>query len=566
MVDPDVMVDVIESGVWDLIGAARPSIADPFLPRKIEQGRYDEIRACIGCNACYATANRGGHLGCTQNATAGEEHRRGWHPERFERAANADREVLVVGAGPSGLECAIVLAKRGFERVRLVDAADDIGGCMRWIPQLPGLDAWSRFVEWRRRESGRLPNLEIETGLRLSAAEIRASGAGLVVVATGARWAGDGFNGVSKGPIPGADATLPHMLTPEQIMLGGKTVPGKRVVVIDVESYHLGASLALRLAAQGHDVAIATPSESIATWCTWTLEGPRLRAQLHSARVAMHTDVSPEAIVPGRRQPAQHATAARPSSRGRCGRARDAAALQRGALPRARGRPAAASRRSTARAIAWRRAGSSTPSSTVTGWRARSTPRTPRCTCRLCASASFRHSAAAMSLTFVTGGARSGKSAHALRLALAADSARCDDRDGRGARCRDARAHRCAPSRTAGVVAHGGGAARSRRCAEGPRDGRVRRHRLPLAVGLEPARARIGRCGRGLAGEAAALAAAHEGGCVAVSSEVGMGIVPDNALARSYRDVLGRVNAIWAEAADDALLAVSGRVLRLERA
>ena len=59
MVDPDVMADVIESGVWDLIGAARPSIADPFLPLKIEQGRYDEIRACIGCNACYALANRG---------------------------------------------------------------------------------------------------------------------------------------------------------------------------------------------------------------------------------------------------------------------------------------------------------------------------------------------------------------------------------------------------------------------------------------------------------------------------------------------------------------------------
>ncbi len=56
------------------------------------------------------------------------------------------------------------------------------------------------------------------------------------------------------------------------------------------------------------------------------------------------------------------------------------------------------------------------------------------------------------------------------------------------------------------------------------------------------------------------------GGCVAVSNEVGMGIVPTNALARSYRDVIGRVNAIWAEAADDAVLAVAGRVLRLERA
>ena len=299
MVDPDVMAGVIESGVWDLIGAARPSIADPFLPLKIEQGRYDEIRACIGCNACYALANRGGHLGCTQNATAGEEYRRGWHPERFERAANADRDVLVVGAGPAGLECAIVLAKRGFERVRLVDAAADVGGCMRWIPQLPGLEAWERFVGWRRRQFERLGNLDVATAVRMSAADVRASGAGLVVVATGAHWAPDGFNGTTKNAIPGADARRPDVLTPEQIMLEGKSAPGSRVVVIDIESYHLGASLALRLARQGHSVTIATPSETVAAWCTWTLEGPLLRAQLYEAGVEMRSDVTPVEIAPG---------------------------------------------------------------------------------------------------------------------------------------------------------------------------------------------------------------------------------------------------------------------------
>ena len=135
--------------------------------------------------------------------------------------------------------------------------------------------------------------------MRLHAGDVRASGADLVVVATGAHWSLNGFNGVSKGPIPGADATLPHILTPEQIMLGGKPVSGARVVVIDVESYHIGASLALRLAGEGHEVTIATPSETVAAWCNWTLEGPRFREQLHAAGVAMLSEVTAEEIVPG---------------------------------------------------------------------------------------------------------------------------------------------------------------------------------------------------------------------------------------------------------------------------
>ena len=82
-------------------------------------------------------------------------------------------------------------------------------------------------------------------------------------------------------------------------MLGGKPVSGARVVVIDVESYHIGASLALRLAGQGHEVTIATPSETVAAWCNWTLEGPRLREQLHANGVVMLSEVTAEEIVPG---------------------------------------------------------------------------------------------------------------------------------------------------------------------------------------------------------------------------------------------------------------------------
>ena len=117
---PDTMVRQIRSGVLDLIGAARPSIADPFLPKKIEEGRIDEIRECIGCNVCVATYAEGVPIRCTQNPTMGEEWRRGWHPERI-TAPGSDDRVLVVGAGPAGLECARALGQRGYG-VTLADA------------------------------------------------------------------------------------------------------------------------------------------------------------------------------------------------------------------------------------------------------------------------------------------------------------------------------------------------------------------------------------------------------------------------------------------------------------
>src|SRR4029078_4324481 len=96
LTSPDAMVRQVKLGILDFIGAARPSIADPFLPRKIEEGRMEEIRECIGCNICYPSNTRGPPLRCTQTPTMGEEWRRGWHPERIETKGSEDA-VLVVG-------------------------------------------------------------------------------------------------------------------------------------------------------------------------------------------------------------------------------------------------------------------------------------------------------------------------------------------------------------------------------------------------------------------------------------------------------------------------------------
>jgi dimethylamine/trimethylamine dehydrogenase len=300
LTNPDRMAEIVNSGAWDLIGAARPSIADPFLPKKIEEGRYGEVRECIGCNVCVMKAEEGNHIGCTQNATAGEEYRRGWHPERFDPAENRDRDVLVVGSGPAGMECAIVLGKRGFRRVHLVEAEPEIGGIMRWIPRLPGLGEWGRVLNWRAVQLEELGNVEVITGAGLGAKDVREYGAELVVVATGARWATDGINFVTHEPIPGADASLPHVLTPEQVMLEGKTPPGERVLVLDAEGYFMAAGVAEKLAGDGFSVEIVTPHDRVAPVCDETLEGPLLRRHLHEVGIRQRTGTMLAAIEPGR--------------------------------------------------------------------------------------------------------------------------------------------------------------------------------------------------------------------------------------------------------------------------
>ena len=295
LTDPDQMVENIRSGAWDLIGAARPSIADPFLPKKIEEGRYDEIRECIGANECLARHTRG-HLGCTQNATAGEEYRRGWHPERFTRAQNADRDVLVIGAGPAGMECAIVLGKRGFGRVHLVDANAEPGGAFRWIPTLPGLGQWGRIVNWRAIQLGKLPNVELITGLRLDAEAVRDYGAEIVVVATGSRWAEQGLCPFSHEAIPGADARLGHVMTPEQIMRADKRAAGERIVVYDCEGDFLGTCLAERLALEGHAVTFVTSLEEVSPTSVERYEGALVRRRLHELGIAMHRRMTVAAV------------------------------------------------------------------------------------------------------------------------------------------------------------------------------------------------------------------------------------------------------------------------------
>jgi dimethylamine/trimethylamine dehydrogenase len=300
LTSPDRMASIVRSGAWDLIGAARPSIADPFLPTKVREGRTDEIRECTGSNVCIMKVDGYGHLGCIQNATAGEEHRRGWHPERFDVAGNASKGVLIVGAGPAGMECAVTLARRRFEAVHLVEAEREVGGRLRWVRRLPTLGDWGRIVDHRQVMLAKLRDrVQVATGRRLTAEDVLDYGAELVVVATGSRWSGDGLQASTHEPIDGASDSLAHVLTPEQVM-EGKRPPGRRVVVYDGEGYVVAPGIAELLAAEGLEVTLVTSLETVSPLSDLTLEGPMLRQHLHEVGVRMERGVTVLSVDAGR--------------------------------------------------------------------------------------------------------------------------------------------------------------------------------------------------------------------------------------------------------------------------
>jgi dimethylamine/trimethylamine dehydrogenase len=270
---PDTMVRWVKSGLTDLIGAARPSIADPFLPKKIAEGRSDDIRECIGCNICYAGDSLALPIRCTQNPTMGEEWRRGWHPERI-APRGSDAQVLVVGAGPAGLEAARALAARGY-RVALAEATRVLGGRVVREAALPGMREYIRVRDWREGQIAKMPNVEVFRESRLTAQDVLDFGADHVVIATGARWRRDLFAGGRFEPVADDGVTV---LTPDDIMDG--RLPDGPVVVYDADGYYMGGVIAERLRAAGLDVTLVTPADRVSPWAGNTGEGWRVTGHL----------------------------------------------------------------------------------------------------------------------------------------------------------------------------------------------------------------------------------------------------------------------------------------------
>ena len=279
---PDTMAGQIRRGVLDLIGAARPSIADPFLPKKIDEGCEQDIRECIGCIICISSWHDSVPVRCTQNPTIGEEWRRGWHPERIAPAGSAS-SVLVVGAGPAGLECALALGRRGYQ-VSVAEAGEDIGGRLRFETRLPGLSGWGRVLDWRRGQLERLNNVDVYRGNRLSAQDILELGNAHVVIATGSRWQRLLYSPLE---VPAGHLESGGVFTPDDVAAGARVE--SPVVVYDFDNYYMGSVLAEALARAGNRVSYVTPAGHASAWGIMSNEQPQVHRALFAAGIALHT-------------------------------------------------------------------------------------------------------------------------------------------------------------------------------------------------------------------------------------------------------------------------------------
>ncbi|MBT8434874.1 MAG: FAD-dependent oxidoreductase [Gammaproteobacteria bacterium] len=281
---PDTMLSQVKRGIVDFIGAARPSIADPFLPKKIEEGRIDEIRECIGCNICYTGDGTSTPIRCTQNPTISEEWRRGWHPEKI-APRGSDSTVLVIGGGPAGLEATRALGRRGYQ-VMLAEARHTLGGRVNQESKLPGLGEWSRVRNYRVHEIQNMHNVDVYFDNLMDVEQVLAVEANHIVIATGAGWLANGRGLYNQTPL---DKLGPaeQVFTPDDIMAG--RLPRGPTLIYDDDHYYMGNVIAELLRLKGIPVTLVTPEVMVSNWGDYTAEQRRVQRRMMELEVDIIT-------------------------------------------------------------------------------------------------------------------------------------------------------------------------------------------------------------------------------------------------------------------------------------
>lgn len=241
--------DMLARGVADMIGAVRGLIAEPELVKNSLEGREDRNRRCLTVNQCIESALFQG-FGCAINPASGREDR--WGVRKIAPAPRQTK-VVVVGAGPGGLEAARVARLRGHEVV-LLERASRLGGAVNLWAQLPGRGHMASAPTWwtdRLQELG----VTIRTGVDADAGTVIGEAPEVVIVATGSHYSLAGETGFRPSAIPGYDQSF--VCSPEAVLADGLKLAG-RVIVLDEEGLSTAVGIAELAAAGGAEVQLLT--------------------------------------------------------------------------------------------------------------------------------------------------------------------------------------------------------------------------------------------------------------------------------------------------------------------
>jgi 2,4-dienoyl-CoA reductase (NADPH2) len=235
---PDKPNKAIGDGELDIWEMCRSMIADPFMPKKVLEGREDEIRHCVACNLCLARLFRDAPMTCYINPLCAHEHDEGFYPQKVEE----EKEVMIVGAGPAGLECAYMAAQRGHE-VHVYDKRETIGGTLQEASRAPyGDEELMTCVNYQKKMC-EMAGVELHMGTEVTEDLIQEEMPDTVVLATGPIY--------SKIQGPGGDGeNVVNVLD----VMAGKAEIGENVVVWGNRKPGIG--VALHLAKQGKKVTI----------------------------------------------------------------------------------------------------------------------------------------------------------------------------------------------------------------------------------------------------------------------------------------------------------------------
>jgi 2,4-dienoyl-CoA reductase-like NADH-dependent reductase (Old Yellow Enzyme family) len=237
----------IREGKLDMVGMTRALMTDPYIVAKVEQGEEERIRPCVGAGYCIDRIYEGGEALCIHNPATGRETHL---PHVIDEVVGASRKVVVVGAGPAGLESARVCAARGHS-VTLLEAADRPGGQVAIAAQVPRRRELIGIVDWLYAEVQRL-GVDVRFNVYAEAAEVLAESPQVVIIATG---------GLPNTEI--ATEGAGDLAVSTWDVLGGDVRPAGSVLVFDDNGQHPGVSCAEFLAHSDVAVELVTPDRMV---------------------------------------------------------------------------------------------------------------------------------------------------------------------------------------------------------------------------------------------------------------------------------------------------------------